>query len=242
MAFALAAPAGAHDLVIHATSLGMKTGDALPIGRETIARTGLVAECVIAPEMTPLLEAARELGRPIHGRADARRAGGADARVHERARRRARRGGVVSRTLYVAAAIAIGASISVQPPINAVMARSLGSPMVAACISIAISLIAVLALSLAFGGSADLSQVRGLPWWIVLGGLVGVLFVAGGVVVAPALGVALFFVCVIAGQLLGSMVADHVGAFGMAVQPVSLTKLLGLALVLAGAALFQVGR
>jgi transporter family-2 protein len=63
--------------------------------------------------------------------------------------------------------------------------------------------------------------------------------VVGGVLVAPALGVALFFVCVVAGQLLGSALADQLGAFGMQVQPINGPKLLGLALVLAGAALVR---
>jgi transporter family-2 protein len=56
---------------------------------------------------------------------------------------------------------------------------------------------------------------------------------------APILGVALFFVCVVAGQLLGSTLADHFGVFGLQVKPVNMMKLLGLGLVLAGAVLVQ---
>jgi len=44
----------------------MNAGDDLPIPREVTARSALVAECVIAPEMTRLLEIAREQGRAIH--------------------------------------------------------------------------------------------------------------------------------------------------------------------------------
>jgi transporter family-2 protein len=146
----------------------------------------------------------------------------------------------VTHGLDVAAAVAIGACLSLQPPINAAMARSLGSPLLAASISIAISLVFVVLVWLIWGqGEGDLAQVRTLPWWVILGGLVGVAFVVGGVLVAPALGVALFFVCVVAGQLLGSALADQLGAFGMQVQPINGTKLLGLALVLAGAALVR---
>ena len=84
-----------------------------------------------------------------------------------------------------------------------------------------------------------MAQIRALPWWVVIGGMVGVVFVVGGVMVAPVLGVALFFVCVVAGQLLGSTLADQFGAFGMQVKPVNMMKLLGLALVIAGAALVE---
>ena len=143
-------------------------------------------------------------------------------------------------TLYIAAAIAIGASLSLQPPINAVMARSLHSPLLAACLSIAISLICAVAVWLTWSqGAGDLAQVKELPFWVVIGGIVGAVFVAGGIIVAPILGIALFFVCVVAGQLTGSILADQFGAFGIPVRPVNMTKLLGLGLVLAGAALVQ---
>ena len=146
----------------------------------------------------------------------------------------------MSNMFYIAAAIGIGASLALQPPINVVMARTLGSDLLAASISIAISLVFVVLVWLMWGkGGGDLAQVQALPWWVVIGGVIGVVFVAGSVMVAPVLGVALFFVCVVAGQLLASTLADQFGAFGMPVKPVNAMKLLGLALVLAGAALFQ---
>jgi bacterial/archaeal transporter family-2 protein len=146
----------------------------------------------------------------------------------------------VGNSFHIAAAIAIGACLSLQPPINAAMARTLGGPLLAASISIAISLVlAVVAWWTWDEGAGDLTRVTALPWWVVIGGVVGVVFVAGGVTVAPALGVALFFVCVVAGQLMGSTLTDQLGAFGMQVRPVNPTKLLGLALVLAGALLVK---
>lgn len=142
--------------------------------------------------------------------------------------------------LHVAAAVAIGVSLSLQPPINASMARTLGSPMLAACVSIAISMTAVLALWATWAGRpGDLAEARTLPWWVVLGGLAGVVFVAGSIVVSPVLGVASFFVFVVAGQLLGAALTDQTGAFGAAVRPMDPTRLLGLVMVLAGAALVQ---
>ena len=143
-------------------------------------------------------------------------------------------------TVYIIAAISMGAALSLQPPINATMSRILGSPLFAATISIAISLLFVLLIWLTWGkGASDLTQVKALPWWVFIGGFIGVVFVAGSIMVAPVLGVALFFTCVVAGQLLGSTIADHFGVFGMQVKPVSMMNLLGLGLVLAGAAVVQ---
>ena len=141
---------------------------------------------------------------------------------------------------HIAAAIAIGTCLSLQPPINAVMARTLGSPLLAAVISIAISLIVVVPVWLTVGqGAGDLAQLRALPWWVVVGGVIGVVFVAGSVLVGPPLGLALFFVCVVAGQLFGATLVDYVGAFGLPQKPITLMKVIGLGLVLAGAALGQ---
>ena len=142
--------------------------------------------------------------------------------------------------LYLAAAIAIGVCVSLQPPINSAMARSLGSPLLAACISIGITLVFAVFFWQTIGkGAGELGQVKLLPWWVVIGGIVGMFFVVGGVMVAPVTGMALFFVCVVAGQLLGSTLVDQFGAFGSPVKPVNLMKLLGLAMVLAGAILVQ---
>jgi len=54
------------DISINGTSLGMQPGDALPFSTDVIDRSALVAECVIAPEMTRLLDVARQRGRAIH--------------------------------------------------------------------------------------------------------------------------------------------------------------------------------
>jgi len=58
-------PAG-HDIAVNATALGMRAGDALPFSLDSVAPGTLVAEVVMAAEMTPLLTAARERGCAVH--------------------------------------------------------------------------------------------------------------------------------------------------------------------------------
>jgi shikimate dehydrogenase len=57
---------GAYDVAINATSLGMNAGDELPMTLEVVERSALIAECVLAPSMTRLLESARARNRLIH--------------------------------------------------------------------------------------------------------------------------------------------------------------------------------
>ena len=76
---------------------------------------------------------------------------------------------------------------------------------------------------------------------IYLAGLIGTLFVAGGVVIAPITGGLLFFACIVAGQLIGATVADHFGLFGLAVRTITWPRGLGLLMILAGVLLAQRG-
>jgi shikimate dehydrogenase len=44
----------------------MQAGDALPMSRDLVERSALIAECVLAPETTELLRLAAASGRAIH--------------------------------------------------------------------------------------------------------------------------------------------------------------------------------
>ena len=143
---------------------------------------------------------------------------------------------------YILVAVSIGVLVSLQPSINAVMARGLSSSLLASTISISISFcLIILAWRLLGKGEGEISHIRHLPWWIVFGGVAGMVFVVGGVMVAPVLGFALFFVCIIAGQVLGSTLIDQFGAFGLPVKPACSMKPLGLGFVLMGIVLVQYG-
>ena len=55
------------------------------------------------------------------------------------------------------------------------------------------------------------SRTRRLRWWQLLGGLGGALFVASQSITVATLGVALFTVCVVAGQTGNSLLVDRLG-------------------------------
>lgn len=56
------ADASGHDLVVNATSLGLRADDPLPLDASHLKATQTVAEIVMEPAETPLLRAARERG------------------------------------------------------------------------------------------------------------------------------------------------------------------------------------
>ena len=139
---------------------------------------------------------------------------------------------------YMLATIIVGCLVSAQPPMNAILSRAIGSAYGATAISIFVAFCCALLL-LAVAGRGDISRetLSSVPWWVYLAGAAGAIFVASGVVIAPVTGALLFFVCIVAGQLLGSTIADHFGAFGLQVREVSFQRVAGLCLVLAGAVL-----
>jgi transporter family-2 protein len=142
--------------------------------------------------------------------------------------------------LYLFTALGLGAIISMQPAINAQMAARLGSPLAAATCSIVISLMMIVVAVTAFGRvPTSWPKLLSLPWWVLIGGAAGALFVLGGIMVAPKLGMAAFFTCVVLGQVLGAAVLDQLGVFGLEAQPINWTRALGILLVVAGAAMTQ---
>ena len=141
--------------------------------------------------------------------------------------------------VYLLSAVAIGMAFSLQPAINGAAVRTLGSPVAAATLSVGITLVSLALLLPVFGGTVRPGAVLSLPWWVVFGGMIEAAVVAGGAAIVPATGVAVFFVCMVAGQVFGSALVDQVGGFGMAVKAMNWTKAGGLALVLAGVVLVR---
>ena len=115
--------------------------------------------------------------------------------------------------VYMLAAIAVGALVSTQPALNAILARSVGSAYGATAISIFVAFSCILVLLLATGsGTINVETITAMPWWVYFAGVVGAFFVGACVVIAPITGALVFFVCIVAGQLIGSTIADHFGA------------------------------
>jgi bacterial/archaeal transporter family-2 protein len=144
-------------------------------------------------------------------------------------------------TLTLALAVLAGVLMAIQAPTNALLGKASGSPVVAAFISFVVGTAALGAAVAAGSGRLLAPGLRGVPWYAWLGGLYGAFFVAVAAFGAPKIGVGPLLTAAIAGQLVGAIVLDHFGLLGLTRQPVSVEKVAGVALVLAGAALVRRG-
>lgn len=137
--------------------------------------------------------------------------------------------------LLLIVAFVVGAMLSVQVGLNAQLRQSVGDPLLAALGSFLVGTSALLVLVIAMRVSWPApAELRGVPVSHFMGGLLGALYVASAVVLAPKLGAATLLALIVSGQLLMSVLLDHFGWLGFAEQPVNLWRLVGVALLITG--------
>ncbi|MFJ9993919.1 DMT family transporter [Pseudomonas putida] len=139
-------------------------------------------------------------------------------------------------------ALLAGAAVPFQAGSNAALGRLLGHPLWAAGVSLLVSLMMLVpALLLMRAPMPQLQNLAQAPWWAWLGGVAGVIYITAALVLTPRLGAAGFIVCVIAGQVLSSLLIDQFGLMGLPEKPVNLPRLLGVAMIVGGMLVVQWG-
>jgi transporter family-2 protein len=142
--------------------------------------------------------------------------------------------------LLVLLAILLGVLLPVQAGINAQLRTSLGEPLAATLVSFLVG-----TAGLAIGAVLSRTPLPissawyQSPWWHWVGGLIGAVYVAGTIVLAPRLGAATLIAAVVAGQMVTSLVLDQFGWVGFPVHGITLTRLVGAGLIIGGVILVQ---
>lgn len=122
------------------------------------------------------------------------------------------------RTLMVSAALSVGVMVALQSRINAELSGFVGGGLIAAAISFGTGLVLAAALILsrrhlraAFTAIPGLLRSGGLRWWQLVGGVGGAWLVTTQGLVVGAVGVTVFTIGVVAGQVGGSLLVDRAG-------------------------------
>jgi transporter family-2 protein len=138
-------------------------------------------------------------------------------------------------------AIAAGALFPMQTAINALLAKSVGGSIAATMFSITSSWFLLLLLnSLVFRQYPTVSDVAATPiYLLVVAGALGAIVLSFNVMLAPRLGAAATLCFVIAGQLIAALAIDRFGLFAFTTRELSRGRIVGVALVFAGAMLVR---
>lgn len=142
--------------------------------------------------------------------------------------------------LLVVFALVAGTLLPTQAGINTQLAKSLGHPLLAACISFASGAIALLLYTISRRVPLpSVSTAMQAPWYLWIGGLLGAVYLTSTIVLAPLLGAATMVGLVVAGQMLASIFIDHFGLVGFPVHPISFWRSIGAILLIVGVVLIQ---
>jgi transporter family-2 protein len=150
------------------------------------------------------------------------------------------------RVVGIAAAVIGGGGVAAQSKINGALGGHLHDGFAAALISFGSGLILVALINASRAASRDglralSASLRNgsLRWWECLGGVCGAALVASQGLTVTALGVAIFTVAVVAGQMFASLAVDRVGVGPNGPQPLTGPRVVG-AVVAVGAVIVAV--
>ena len=130
--------------------------------------------------------------------------------------------------------VVAGAVVAIQAPINSELGRAAGSFPAAAINFLVGTLILVCIVALA-GQAADAKGALHVKWYyLVGGGLAGALYVTTVLITVRSLGAAGVTAATITGQLAMSILIDRLGVLGLAERPLTVQRVLGVALLAVG--------
>jgi transporter family-2 protein len=132
--------------------------------------------------------------------------------------------------------LAVGAGFAMQAPINSALGRDIG-PIPAAAVSFASGTVVLVAVAILFGGGFGRIGHHPVWWHYVAGGMLGAAVVGVTTVAVRTLGSRAMIACLLTGQLAMAAVIDQFGLLGIAQQPLTATRTVGLALLAGGVAL-----
>ena len=132
--------------------------------------------------------------------------------------------------------ILAGCCLPLQTSANARLSGRTGSPYSSALISFLAGLVFLVFLLIVVGEGValDWAQLFGLPWWIWLGGVCGVVFLTLNILLFERIGSVQTVVLPTLGQVLMGLTVDHFGLFRGVQSSLTVVRAVGAILVIAG--------
>jgi bacterial/archaeal transporter family-2 protein len=141
----------------------------------------------------------------------------------------------------IAALVAGGAGIAlvVMQALNAGLGVQLASPLWAGLANYIVSAATIGVVLVVFREPWPLAAAGRVSPQFWLGGAFGTLYVLASIFMLRRLGAGTLVALLVAGQMIGSLVVDHFGLFGVKVHPIDMTRMAGAALLVGGVLLIR---
>lgn len=133
-----------------------------------------------------------------------------------------------------------GVSMAIQGSINTGLGKIIGLLEATFVVHIVGIITLVIALYVIRLGRGDLTKIQDAPWYLYLGGVIGVIILYTVVASISRVGVATATTAIIVGQVGTAVIIDHFGLFGLESIPFTWLKVAGLTLLALGAKLMLI--
>ena len=138
--------------------------------------------------------------------------------------------------LWVVAVLA-GTLGAIQTAVNGRLGQAMGSALAAAFVSFLVGTAGLIVVTIV--SRSKVQRSGPIPLWLFSGGLLGAAFVLVNAFNAPVLGTSLAVSIVLLGQVAAGLLLDHRGWLGVRPRPITVWRLVGAVMVLAGVALVR---
>ncbi len=126
-----------------------------------------------------------------------------------------------------------GVAVGIQAPLSSILTQRLGALESIFIVHVGGAIISLIPLLLFYGGG-KLGSWRNVPWYALWAGALGLVVIFSMGHMIPRIGVATALIILLTGQLFIGTILDHFGLLGAIQRPLDGTRILGLAVVLAG--------
>lgn len=148
-----------------------------------------------------------------------------------------------STTLWIWRAFGIFAGMlsATQIAVNGYLGKVVGSPIKASAISFTVGIIflAIICIVLHFKNGKSESfknESAKNPWWMWIGGILGGLYILANVYLSRIVGTGMTVIILLIGSTTGGILVDHFGMFESPKKPINSQKILGVLIMILGAA------
>jgi bacterial/archaeal transporter family-2 protein len=141
--------------------------------------------------------------------------------------------------IWIALAFLAGSFMPIQGAFNARLGNAGSSLIHASLVSFSIGTLSITAYILAARQSVSWTGLASAPWFAWLGGSLGAFSLTMIILAYPRLGPALAFGLVVAGQLIVSVLLEHLDILVAQRHPINLPRIAGIMLILGGVGLIR---